>query len=203
MSAIDSIKKLDGEEFKQVNGFDNYYISNKGRCYNTKTQNFVGAYNKKGYVKVDLSQNHNSLKKYVHQLVMQYFGPPMPDNKTEVDHTNHIRDDNRIENLRWVTPSENHKNKAAYKGVDVDYIKYDDSPADLITVDHYGEHEFNDVYYSVEQNKFYFDTGVNFRILNVNMSGRGYAYVSARNVNNERISIYFNKFKREYGIESF
>ena len=134
---------------------------------------------------------------------MQYFGPPMPEGRTEIDHINRIKNDNRIENLRWVSPSENCENKTSYKGVDAEYIKYDDSPADLITVDHYGEHEFNDVYYSVEQNKFYFDTGVNFRILNVNMSGRGYAYVSARNVNNERISIYFNKFKREYGIESF
>ena len=202
MSAIDSIEKLDGEVFQQINGYDNYYISNKGRCYNTKTQKFVGS-DTNGYVKVGLSQNDNVQHTCIHQLVMQYFGPPMPEDKTEIDHINHVRDDNRIDNLRWVSPSENQRNKAAYKGVEVDYVKYADLPDDLITVDHYGKHEFNDVYYSAEQNKFYFDTGVNYRILNVHMASKGCAFVYARNVNNKHIHIYFNKFKHEYGIEPF
>jgi hypothetical protein len=32
-----------------------------------------------------------------------------------IDHINHTRDDNRIENLRVVTRTENHKNKSIYK----------------------------------------------------------------------------------------
>ena len=203
MSAIDSIEKLDGEVFKQINGFDNYYISNKGRCYNTKTHRFVGSDNGQGYKQVHLSQNHKLQHPLIHQLVMEYFGPPKPKGKIEIDHKHQTRNDNRIDNLRWVSPSKNQQNRTSYNGVDAEYIEYDDLSDDLITVNHYGEHEFNDVYYSVDQNKFYFDTGINYRILNVNMASKGYAFVYARNTANKQIKICFNKFKREYGIDSF
>lgn len=40
---------------------------------------------------------------------------PNPDNKPEIDHINGIRDDNRVENLRWVTSSENNLNPITRK----------------------------------------------------------------------------------------
>ena len=46
----------------------------------------------------------------VHRLVAQAF-IPNPDNKPEIDHINTQRDDNRVDNLRWVTHSENVRNE--------------------------------------------------------------------------------------------
>ena len=66
----------------------------------------------------------------IHRLVAEAF-IPNPDNKPCIDHINTIRTDNRIQNLRWVTQSENMRNpitiekqkKARYKpivGYDID-----------------------------------------------------------------------------------
>jgi hypothetical protein len=57
------------------------------------------------YVKVKLNDKLIS----VHRLVAKAF-IDNPENKSEVDHINTIKDDNRISNLRWVTSTENSNN---------------------------------------------------------------------------------------------
>lgn len=44
---------------------------------------------------------------FVHALVLTAFAGPPPSVRHEVNHKNGIKDDNRIENLEWVTRSEN------------------------------------------------------------------------------------------------
>lgn len=58
-----------------------------------------------GYVKLGLSGKMH----LAHRLVWEMFNGSIPDG-LEIDHINHIRNDNRIENLRLVTPSENRRN---------------------------------------------------------------------------------------------
>jgi hypothetical protein len=57
-----------------------------------------------------LALNGKNYKQFVHRLVAEAFIGPRPIDKT-VDHINRVRDDNRIENLRYATASEQNKNR--------------------------------------------------------------------------------------------
>ena len=55
-------------------------------------------------------------KRYkVHRLVAETF-IPNPENKPEIDHINRNPSDNRMENLRWATRTENNRNTHANDG---------------------------------------------------------------------------------------
>ena len=85
---------------------------------------------KSGYIKVRL--NHKSY--YKHRIIAFQFIPNDDPKKRFVDHINHIRTDNHIENLRWVTPSENNRNRSGYKKP---YEFVDELPEESISVNHY------------------------------------------------------------------
>lgn len=61
---------------------------------------------KNGYLSVMFSINENKKRFYAHRLVAISFIDNI-ENKTEVNHINGIKNDNRVENLEWVTKSEN------------------------------------------------------------------------------------------------
>jgi hypothetical protein len=68
------------------------------------------------YLQICLTNNYSETKsmKLLHVLVAEAF-LPNPENKKYVDHINHNRHDNRAENLRWTTQSQNLQNKSKHK----------------------------------------------------------------------------------------
>lgn len=113
---------LGDEEWKVIADYPNYMISSKGRVkslprfakgavkYNIKGGLLKQTHSSHGYLIVTLFDN-NGVSKWVqvHRLVAKAF-LPNPENKPFIDHINTIRDDNRVENLRWATPRENQLN---------------------------------------------------------------------------------------------
>jgi hypothetical protein len=61
---------------------------------------------KSGYYNVSLSKNNTKKNLMVHRLVCMSFLLNKK-NKSQVNHKNGIKTDNRLENLEWVTASEN------------------------------------------------------------------------------------------------
>ena len=95
--------------FIRVDGYPDYVIHPCGtilRIWNGRTKE-VNPYKMKiGYKRIQLSINGKKKKFLVHRLLALHF-IPNPENKPCIDHINGIRNDNRLENLRWVTYKEN------------------------------------------------------------------------------------------------
>ena len=114
-----------GEEWRDIIGYEGLYmVSNLGRVkslerYDSggrkiKEKVLTGTIDKKGYIIVDLTKNNKGKKLKVHRLVAEAF-IPNPEDKPFIDHINTIRDDNRVENLRWATHKENMNNEISKK----------------------------------------------------------------------------------------
>lgn len=96
------------EIFKDIKGYPDYQISSKGRIWSKKRQRYLSPFtNNSGYKVINIIAINGKRKgELIHRLVALTF-IDNPENKPEVNHINHIRDDNRVENLEWVTKSEN------------------------------------------------------------------------------------------------
>ena len=102
------------EEWRPIEGFPRYEISNKGRVKsftNPKKPKILRPHQlKNGYLMVHLAKgeewgSNETECVRIHKLVADAF-IPNPENKCHVRHINQNRTDNRVENLKWVTREE-------------------------------------------------------------------------------------------------
>lgn len=76
----------------------------------------------KGYLRIQLSKDDAKKNCLVHRLVAETFAPNT-DSSLEINHRDGDKENNRIGNLEWLTPSENQKH--AYKnGLKISNAKY-------------------------------------------------------------------------------
>ena len=105
------------EEWKDIDGYEGIYqVSSFGRVRSlprkvwnyTKPGRILSPYKKKnGYLQLSLNGDEKREKHaYIHRLVAAAF-VPNPNNLKQVNHINFNKEDNRAENLEWVTPQQN------------------------------------------------------------------------------------------------
>lgn len=120
---------MEQEIWKPIKGYEGFYeVSNYGRVKSVKRiicsgksygkHKYGGIIlkpgNRGGYLCVTLCKERRLSYFSVHRLVAETF-IPNPDNNPEIDHINTIKNDNRVNNLRWVTKVENARNANTIK----------------------------------------------------------------------------------------
>lgn len=90
-----------------IKGFDNYIIFTDGKIIGPRGYYLKPDPNSTGYLRVTLSKEGKTTRRFIHQLVAETFL-----NKPEgtvVNHKDGNRLNNNVSNLEWVTMSENVK----------------------------------------------------------------------------------------------
>lgn len=110
------------EVWKPIPNYEElYWVSNLG---NIKSKNKIlkPTKNRDGYLYIHLYKNKKQTIKGIHIIVAKTF-IPNPLNKTQVNHIDGDKWNNKIDNLEWVTPKENinHAYKIGLRNND--YIK--------------------------------------------------------------------------------
>ena len=167
----------------------------------------VETFNKDGYPEIALKGNH--YRKY-RIIALQFIENDDPKHKIQVDHINHNKSDYHIENLRWVTPSENQLNRTGHKG-NIKYEFVDDIPEEAFVIDTYETR--NDMRYFDKNRYFYYYDDENdedvfygkvkddlYRRLHINSNKYGNRYVNTLDVNHKVVAICLTKFKQQYDL---
>lgn len=101
------------EIWKDIPECSTYQASTFGRIRNKETGKVLKpCISERGYEMLHLRYDSKSHTRYVHKLVAETF-LPNPENKPEVNHEDGVKTNNRVDNLSWVTHSEN--NLHAYR----------------------------------------------------------------------------------------
>lgn len=97
---------------KRIPSFLQYFASRNGKIFRNGRE-ISQRSNNRGYNIVTLSTNGIVNTRYVHRLVCEAFYGPCPTGR-ECAHLNGDRQDNRADNLQWVTKQENESHKETH-----------------------------------------------------------------------------------------
>uniref|UniRef100_A0A6C0AD52 HNH nuclease domain-containing protein n=1 Tax=viral metagenome TaxID=1070528 RepID=A0A6C0AD52_9ZZZZ len=115
------------QEWKTLDEIPGYKISSLGRILTPLGNISKSIPRDDGYIRTRFKINNKYVHKYVQVIVAKCF-IPNPENKPQVNHINGIKNDNRVVNLEWCTPSENSQKRLFYSktnSLSIQVIQYD------------------------------------------------------------------------------
>ncbi|CAL6113437.1 HNH_endonuclease [Hexamita inflata] len=182
-----------GEQFKYINGYPSYLVSNFGRIsyYEDKVKRAPISI-AKGYYQVSIQNEFGYSQFFIHRLVSEAFLGECPENH-EVDHIDRNRQNNQLSNLRYVTKSQNSRNRSSYQGHSAEYFQV--LPSTCIKFNTYQHHTFDRYFIDTESNQLYSFDNNQYRKLILNKDFR----YRPMNINGKFASIFPHKLtKNDY-----
>lgn len=90
------------EEYRQVEEFDNYFVSNYGNIKNKHSGIILSRHDCRGVLRVNLCKDGKKYNRYIHRLVASAFLENL-DGKEYVVHIDKNRHRNEVTNLKWIS----------------------------------------------------------------------------------------------------
>ena len=182
---------------KDITNCDDYYIDDETlQIYSFKQKNYKNGkllkpqIKKNGYVYYSFYVNGKRKLIYYHVIIVKMFIKTNFDStKYDIDHLNHNKQDNRIENLAVVTHLENQRNTSkSWNGKDFNFV---DNIGNSLIIN-----EDAKIYYSLDYDKFYMyiNHTNKYRELHEFLQ-KGYPYIHY-SYNNKSHMFSVNKFKK-------
>ena len=179
--------------------FENDYeieVEAPHRIRKRSNERIVGQFVNNDYVRVNLNGRIYSY----HRILARHF-IPNPDNLPQVDHIDRNPLNNSIENLRWVSASENNRNRTRYRQQRRVYLNTAPNDVTEITI-------FNDVEYPANKYYFCFENDRVVKRINehkwqwlAQTPHSGYLRINMKDVNGRNHHIYVHKLIRHFRNE--
>ncbi|CAL5979102.1 Conserved_hypothetical protein [Hexamita inflata] len=182
-----------GEQFKYINEYSSYLVSNFGRItFNEDKVKRAPISISNGYYQVSIQNEFGSNHYFIYRLVAQSFLGECPDDY-EVDHIDRNRQNNQLSNLRYVTRSQNLRNKSSYSGYSAEYSEV--LPSTCVKLNTYKHHTFDRYFIDTITNQLYSFDNNQYRKINITQDNR----YRARDINGKLTSIFPHKLtKNDY-----
>ncbi|CAL6071526.1 Conserved_hypothetical protein [Hexamita inflata] len=182
-----------GEQFKYINRYPSYLISNFGRIsyYEDKVKRAPISITC-GYYQVTIQNEFGSDQFFIHRLVTEAFLGERPDNY-DIDHIDRNRQNNQLSNLRYVTRSQNLRNRSSYVGHTAEYLEV--LPNTCVKLNNFKHHTFDRYFIDIESNQIYSFDNNQYRKLILTKDNR----YQPKDINGKFASIYPHKLtKNDY-----
>ena len=139
--------------------------------------------NSSGYQVVKI----NDRLAYKHRLIAETFIPCT--SGPYIDHIDHDKSNNRVENLRWCSAKQNSNNRSNQERVS-------ELPATAVPALSYNLYILKDLYYDPETDTFYRDNGIDYNKIRKNKRKRFYE----TDAYGRQFTLYHGQFRKQHGF---